>query len=84
MIRFVVGGVDEAGSALGVVDRAQVLRVADASVLDEATSSAGGALGSGTYYSRVSAVLDSSDPKNPSGETLASDEPDWTDHLALR
>ena len=69
---FVVGGVDFNHTPMSLVERAQVLRTADAPVLD-VQADIGGALAAGSYYYRVSAVLPATDPKNPAGETLASD-----------
>jgi hypothetical protein len=73
---FLLGGVDEAGTALRTVERAQVLRVADAPALATpmATTQETNALPVGTFYYRVSAVLREDHPKNPGGETLPSDE----------
>ena len=72
---FVIGGIDSTGAALATVERAQVLRTADAPVIHSPIAPAtGGLLASGTWYYRVSALLAASDAKNPGGETLASDE----------
>jgi hypothetical protein len=73
---FLMGGVDEAGTALRTVERAQVLRVADAPALDtpNTTTQEADALPVGTFYYRVSAVMREDHPKNPGGETLPSDE----------
>jgi hypothetical protein len=50
------------------------LRSVDAPVIAApAQVAAGGTLAAGSYYYRVSALPAASDPKNPSGETLASD-----------
>jgi hypothetical protein len=71
---FVLGGIDPSGRAIANVERAQVLKAADAPVIDSPiVTGPGGNLTRGTYYYRVSAVLAASDPKNPGGETLASD-----------
>jgi hypothetical protein len=59
---------------MNTVERAQVLKVADAPALQPPTVGTGGTLPAGTFYYRVSAVLDATDPKNPGGETLPSDE----------
>jgi len=69
---YLVGGVSGTAT-LGTVLRAQVLRAADAPVLSEPAGAAGGSLAAGVYYYRVSAVL-GTNPVNPDGETLASDE----------
>jgi len=73
---FLIGGVDETGAAQPFVERAQVLRVADAPALAQptTTSEEGTTLPAGTFYYRVSALLREDDPKNPGGETLPSDE----------
>jgi hypothetical protein len=72
---FVIGGIKSGGAAIATVERAQVLRSVDAPVIAAPVQvvAAGGTLAAGTYYYRVSALLSASDPKNPSGETLASD-----------
>ena len=68
---FAIGG--KAGTtALGDVLRAQVLRNLDAPSITAITRTAGGNIDAGTYYYKVSAIT--LDPKNPGGETLASDE----------
>lgn len=69
---YLFGGVSGT-TTLGTVLRAQVLRSADAPVLSEPSGVAGGTLAAGVYYYRVSAVL-GTNPVNPDGETLASDE----------
>jgi hypothetical protein len=73
---FLMGGADESSTALRIVERAQVLRVADAPALDTPTltTQEANALPVGTFYYRVSAVLREDHPKNPGGETLPSDE----------
>jgi hypothetical protein len=71
---FVLGGVRPDGAAVNWIERAQVLKVADAPALEPPTSGTGGALQAGTFYYRVSALLVTSDPNNPGGETLPSDE----------
>ncbi|MDY7233098.1 hypothetical protein [Hyalangium rubrum] len=74
---FVLGGVRGSdGNAVNTVERAQVLKVADAPALapPERGTKEGTALPTGTFYYRVSAVLDGNDPENPNGETLPSDE----------
>lgn len=73
---YVTGGRNQAGTVLGSIERAVVLRNADAPVVTTAAASATatGTLAAGTWYYKVSAVLAASDPDNPSGETLPSDE----------
>jgi hypothetical protein len=73
---FVLGGVRSDGAAVATVERAQVLRVADAPALapPERLTEEGATLPAGTFYYRVSAVLDEDDAGNPNGETLPSDE----------
>lgn len=72
---YVAGGRDQAGTVLGSIERAVVLRNADAPVVTTAAASAStGTLAAGTWYYKVSAVLAASDADNPSGETLPSDE----------
>lgn len=70
---YVVGGQGASGE-LATVERAQVLRQADAPGISSATLGTGGGLNAGTYYYRISALLPATDAKNPGGETLASDE----------
>lgn len=71
---YVVGGRTQT-TVLGSIERATVLRNADAPVVTTAAASASaGTLAAGTWYYKVSAVLGASDPDNPSGETLPSDE----------
>ncbi|HEX5746249.1 MAG TPA: hypothetical protein VFZ09_08390 [Archangium sp.] len=71
---FVLGGIRADGTAMTTVERAQVLKVADAPALQPPTVDAPGSLPAGTFYYRVSAILSPTDPKNPGGETLPSDE----------
>jgi hypothetical protein len=71
---YLIGGVNSSGTALKVVERAQVLKAADAPSLSAPDTVAGGNLSAGTFYYRVSAVQSASNPLNPGGETLASDE----------
>ena len=71
---FAVGGIDSSGHAMSNLERAQVLKAADAPVINSPIGSTlGGGLAAGTYYYKVSALLAASDAKNPGGETLASD-----------
>jgi hypothetical protein len=74
---YVLGGVRGSdGATLATVERAQVLKVADAPALipPERITENGATLPVGTLYYRVSAVLDGTDVENPNGETLPSDE----------
>jgi hypothetical protein len=73
---FVMGGIRSDGTAVNTVERAQVLKVADAPALTppERFTLEGATLPTGTFYYRVSAILDATDPNNPNGETLPSDE----------
>jgi hypothetical protein len=72
---YATGGRNAAGTVLGSVERAMVLRNADApKVTSAAVSATVGTLAAGTWYYKVSAILAASDPDNPGGETLSSDE----------
>ncbi|MDB4954786.1 MAG: hypothetical protein JWO36_2355 [Myxococcales bacterium] len=72
---YVTGGQDGGGAVLGSIERAVVLNNADAPKITSIASSAtAGTLATGTWYYKVSAMLAASDPDNPGGETLASDE----------
>lgn len=72
---YVTGGRDAGGAVLGSVERALVLRNADAPAnVTLAASATAGTLAAGTWYYEVSAVLANTDPDNPGGETLPSDE----------
>ncbi|MCY1081600.1 hypothetical protein [Archangium lansingense] len=70
----VLGGIRADGTTMNTVERAQVLKVADAPALLPPTPGTGGSLSAGTFYYRVSALRAADDPKNPGGETLPSDE----------
>jgi hypothetical protein len=73
---YVLGGQDDQGNGtiLSSIERAVVLSTDDAPVLDGAVGAGAGTLDAGTWYYKVSAVLDGADPDNPGGETLPSDE----------
>jgi len=71
---YVLGGQDDGGTVLDSIERAVVLSADHAPVVTADPSSADGTLEAGTWYYKVSAVLDAGDPDNPGGETLASDE----------
>ncbi len=71
---YLIGGVNSTGTALKEVERAQVLKAADAPSLLTPDTTVGGSLAAGTYYYRVSAIEGAANALNPGGETLASDE----------
>ncbi|XXF76912.1 hypothetical protein P2318_28235 [Myxococcaceae bacterium GXIMD 01537] len=73
---YVLGGRSTDGKAVKTVERAQVLRVADAPALlpPERLTQEGATLPQGTLYYQVSAVLSATHATNPGGETLPSDE----------
>lgn len=72
---YASGGRNAAGTVLGSVERAMVLNNSDApKITSIAASATAGTLAAGTWYYKVSAVLDPGDPDNPGGETLSSDE----------
>lgn len=72
---YVIGGQAGDGTILDTVERAVILSTDDApNITSIGASSTAGSLAAGTWYYKVSAVLDATDPDNPSGETLASDE----------
>lgn len=68
---YVIGGIGPSGE-LSNVEHAMVLRNADAPALLPLQVASGGSMDAGYVYYRVSAVT--TDPNNPGGETLASDE----------
>lgn len=70
---YAIGGYD--GTApVATVSRAKILLPTEAPVVTKTAVNLGGTLARGAYYYRVSAVLDGTDPANPNGETLPSDE----------
>ncbi len=71
---YVVGGRSSAGTVLDSVERAMVLRNADAPVVGDPLLATGGTLATGTWYYKVSAICSATDLDNKSGETLPSDE----------
>ena len=72
---YVLGGRNAAGTVLGSIERAMVLRNGDApKITSSGPSATAGSLSTGTWYYKVSAVMSAADPDNPNGETLASDE----------
>ncbi|MCU1281688.1 MAG: hypothetical protein JWM53_5234 [bacterium] len=70
---YAVGG-EAAGGAVATVSRAKILLPSEAPQVTKTTVTLGGTLTRGTWYYRVSAVLDSTDADNPLGETLTSEE----------
>jgi hypothetical protein len=70
---YAIGG-DTTAGAVKSVSRAHILLPSEAPPITKATVSLGGTLTRGTWYYEVSAVLDASDPANPMGETLPSQE----------
>jgi hypothetical protein len=68
------GGATPSGTPLGTIERAIILDPSGAPKLtDPVVAAGGGSVAKGTYYYKVAAVLDASDPATE-GETLASDE----------
>ncbi|HWE26352.1 MAG TPA: IPT/TIG domain-containing protein, partial [Polyangia bacterium] len=70
---YAVGG-EAASGAVATVSRAKILLPSEAPQLSGTKVSLGGMLARGTWYYRVSAVLDGTDVANPLGETLTSQE----------
>lgn len=70
---YLVGGSDAAAS--DAVYRAEVLRPGDAPAISDADIrlGEGSGLAGGVWYYRVAAVFAADDPRNPGGESLASD-----------
>ncbi len=71
---YVLGGKNAVGTVLSSIERAVVLASRDAPINVAATANVAGTLAAGTWYYKVAAVLPGTDPDNPGGETLASDE----------
>jgi hypothetical protein len=68
------GGATPSGTPLGSIERAVILARSGAPKLtDPVASTASGTLAKGTYYYKVAAVLNATDPATE-GETLPSDE----------
>ena len=68
------GGVAPTGTALGSIERAVILDPSGApKITDPVVDIASGTVAKGTYYYRVAAFLDNSDPQT-AGETLTTDE----------
>ena len=70
---YAVGG-DAATGAVTTVSRAKILLPSEAPQITRSSVTLGGTLVRGTWYYRVSAVLDGTDADNPMGETLTSQE----------
>ncbi len=70
---YAIGGYDGT-AAVTTVSRAKILLPSEAPSVTKSTVSLGGMLARGTWYYRVSAVLDGTDVANPKGETLPSNE----------
>jgi hypothetical protein len=70
---YAIGGNTAAGTD-NVVLRAKVLLPSEAPAITRGRVTLGGTLPRGTFYYRVSAVLDGTDATNPNGETLPSEE----------
>ena len=70
---YAVGG-DAASGAVATVSRAKILLPSEAPQIMSTKVTLGGTLARGTWYYRVSAVLDGTDVANPMGETLTSQE----------
>jgi hypothetical protein len=70
---YAVGG-EAASGAVATVSRAKILLPSEAPQVTKTTVTLGGTLTRGTWYYRVSAVLDGTDADNPMGETLTSEE----------
>ncbi len=68
------GGATPSGTALATIERAKILDLTDIPTLNDPTTSKVGTLAAGSWYYKVSVVKDASDPDNPSGEGLPSDE----------
>ena len=68
------GGVTPTGTPLSSVERAKILDDADVVTLAAPVAQTGGSLAAGAWYYRVSVVRDNTDPANPLGEGLPSDE----------
>jgi hypothetical protein len=71
---YVLGGQDGDDNIVTSVERAVILSGDDAPRATATASATEGTLEAGTWYYKVSAVLEAGDPDNPGGETLPSDE----------
>src|SRR5262249_31764432 len=70
---YAVGGYD-GSAAVTTASRAKILLPTEVPVVSKTAVSLNGTLPKGTWYYRVAAVLDATDPGNPNGETLPSEE----------
>lgn len=72
---YLVGG-QSATASVATVERSEVLDPAEAPKVTDAdlTPDPTDGLSPGLYFYRVAAVMDATDPNNPNGESLASDE----------
>lgn len=72
------GGAAPSGTPIstGTIEMAKILDPANAPILADppAASTSAGTLGAGTWYYKVSAILDGTAPDNPNNESLPSDE----------
>ena len=68
------GGAAPAGTPLGSIERAKILDLTDLPSVGDPATTAVGNLAAGTWYYRVAVVRDATDPDNPNGEGLPSDE----------
>ena len=71
---YVFGGDLGGGAPDAAIQRALVLSERNTPRLADPTLGGAGNLSAGTWYYKVSAILPGSDPDNPDGETLPSDE----------
>jgi hypothetical protein len=67
------GGIAPSGTPLATVERAKLLDATDIPSLSDPVTKTTGSLDAGSWYYRVAAVRDATDPDNANGETLASD-----------
>jgi hypothetical protein len=70
---YAAGGYDGT-AAVTTVSRAKILLPSEAPVIEKSAVTLGGMLSRGAWYYRVSALLDGTDPGNPNGESLPSEE----------
>jgi hypothetical protein len=71
---YAIGGRSDATTAVDTIERAKILLDDESPTLVDPPSLAEGTLEAGTWYYVVSAVRPMTDPDNPGGETLPSDE----------
>ena len=67
------GGTTPTGTPMASIERAKILDLTDLPAVSDPASAAG-SLAAGTWYYRVAVVRDGTDPDNPNGEGLPSDE----------